>query len=66
MDKLSNNQILEYINTYLKPYIVSGIAKTPYKMSDLFNHYKSVSSDDKISYKEFNEIIRYNNYILFK
>lgn len=63
MDKLSNNYILEYIDTYLKPYIVSGIAKTPYKMIDLFNHYKSVSSDDKISYKEFNEIMRYNNFV---
>ena len=58
----SLNPLLDYIDEYLQPYIVSGNAKSPYKMSALYNHYKSVNCDDKISYKDFNEIMRYNNF----
>jgi hypothetical protein len=58
----SLNPLLDYIDEYLQPYIVSGTAKSPYKMSELYNHYKSVNCDDKISNKDFNEIMRYNNF----
>ena len=59
----SLNPLLDYINDNLEAYRVSGTAKTPYKMIDVYNDYKSKVEFERLNFKDFNEAMRYNNFV---